>query len=496
MAVNHRESGGFSSLKKAFKVNTMQRKTKIMCTIGPASWAPETLGAMLDAGMDAARINFSHGDREHNRAVFHAIRRTAETAGRPIPVMGDLRGPRIRLGELPDGVTYISAGDRVVLLARNEPARGNRLGTTYASLARDLAPGDPVLINDGLVKLIVEKVASDEVLCRVERGGPVSSHKGINLPGTRISESSLTEKDLGDLEMMIAEGFDFVALSFVQDASVVGQVREILNNHGSEMHIVAKIEKPAALDELDQIASAADGVLVARGDLGVEMGVERVPAAQKRILRTAERRNVLTVTATQLLESMVEKEVPTRAEASDVANAVFDGTDVLLFTGETAAGKHPVKVIETAALIAREAESAVETWGDPALLDRRPAGSLPEAICQAAARAARDLRAAAVVVGTQSGKTALLMSKFDPEMPVFAVSDDERAVRRMNLYRGVYPLLLPRMDSLEESIALSVKYLREHGAAREGDLVAVTFGAPLQGRGMTNMLRLVRVNGG
>jgi pyruvate kinase len=468
-------------------------KTKIICTLGPASWDPEVIGQLIEAGVDAARINFSHGDRDSHLRMYRTFREVAAKLGKQLPVMGDLQGPRIRVGEIPGSGIRLEQGGRIVLSSRNEPARDKWIGTTYKSLSKDLSPGNTVLLNDGLLRLTVEKIDGDDVHCRVEVGGRLSSHKGINLPEISISGPPLTDKDRADLEFMIKEGFDFVALSFVQSAGDVKQLKEILSQAGSNAQVVAKIEKPTALEDLGPVLEQADGVIVARGDLGVELGVERVPAQQKRILRTAAKKNVLSITATQLLESMVHNPVPTRAEASDVANAVFDGTDALLFTGETAAGKYPVETVATADRIVREAETSVDTWGDPALLRHDGSETFTEAICHAAVSAALDLEASAIVVGTQSGLTALLLSKFRPPMPVVGVSDNEIAVRRMNLMRGVYPVQLPRMNSLEESVALAREHLLKAGIGSPGDSVVMTFGAPLSGRGRTNTLRMVEL---
>ena len=469
----------------------MRRKTKIICTLGPASWNPETIGQLIDTGVDAARINFSHGDRDSHLRMCQDFRRVAVGRGKQLPVMGDLQGPRIRVGKIPGGVIQLEKGDKLVLGSRNEPASDNWIGTTYQSLSKDLSPGNTVLLNDGLLRLTVEKIDGDDVHCRVEVGGYLSSHKGINLPEISISEPPLTDKDRADLDFMIEQEFDFVALSFVQSPGDVKQVREVISKAGSNAQVVAKIEKPAALEDLEPVLEQADGVIVARGDLGVELGVERVPAQQKRILRTAAKKNVLSITATQLLESMVHNPVPTRAEASDVANAVFDGTDALLFTGETAAGNYPVETVATAHRVVLEAETSVDTWGDRVMLRHDGSETFPEAICHSAVSAALDLKASVIVVGSQTGLTALLLSKFRPPMPVVGISDSEIAVRRMNLMRGVYAVQLPRMDSVEESVALAREQLLKSKIASPGDSVVMTFGAPLSGRGRTNTLRLV-----
>ena len=471
----------------------MLRKTKIICTLGPASWDRETVKRLLEAGMDAARINFSHGDRDSHLKIYKTLRESAESLGRHLPIIGDLQGPRIRVGEIPGKGLQLEKGSRVVLSSRNEPAAGSRIGTTYPSLAGDLKPGVAVLLNDGLLRLTVEKIESGDVHCRVEVGGLLTSHKGMNLPEVKVSVPALTGKDLEDLNFLLEQDFDYVALSFVQRPSDVLQAKEIIARAGSQMQVIAKIEKPSALDELEGILDESDGVIVARGDLGVELGVERVPAAQKKILRAAGKKSVLSITATQLLESMLVNPVPTRAEASDVANSVFDGSDALLFTGETAAGKYPVETVRTADRIVREAEGSMEAWGDRVMLRHQAAQNIPEAVCHAAADAARDLGAAAIVTGTQSGRTALLLSKFRPPMPVVGISDNVQAVRRMSLYSGVYPVQLPRMEVLEESVEHAAAHLRESGTCKAGDSVVMTFGAPLSGRGSTNTLRLVKI---
>ncbi len=470
----------------------MRRKTKIICTLGPSSSDPAVLDRLIDAGMDAARINFSHGSHESNGKLYRMFRKAAAKADKPLPIMGDLQGPRIRVGEI-DGALELTAGEVVVLSSQEEKAAGNRIGTTYRSLARDLSPGVSVLLNDGLLRLRVEDVKGGDVHCRVEAGGTLTSHKGINLPEIAISEPPLTQKDLQDLDFLIAEDFDFVALSFVQRPEDVTGLKEIIAKAGSRMQVIAKIEKPAALEQLDAILAASDGVIVARGDLGVELGVERVPAAQKRILRAAGKGSVYSITATQLLESMSKALMPTRAEASDVANSVFDGTDALLFTGETAAGLYPVETVATGAKIVVEAESTMEAWGDHTMLRHQAAANFSEAICHAAADAARDLNAAAIVVGSQSGRTALLMSKFRPPMPIVGVSDREDAVRRMNGFCGVQPVKLPNMLSMEESVNAAADYLLKSGTCVKGDVAVMTFGAPLAERGGTNTMRLVQL---
>jgi len=472
----------------------LERKTKIICTIGPSSEKPEILHRMIQSGMDVARINFSHGDTEEHLAYLKAVREAAAVSGRPLAILGDLQGPKIRVGVIGgSGKIDLVPGARFTISPSVEIGNPERVGTSYEHLAGDLSCGDAVLLDDGLLKLIVEKIEGRDVHCRVEVGGVLSSHKGLNLPGVKINLPALTAKDKVDLAFMIEHGFDFAALSFVQSAEDIRLMKESIGQTGGEIKIVAKIEKPQALDHLTEILSEVNGVMVARGDLGVELNVERVPSAQKRILRAASEANVLSITATQMLESMTSNPVPTRAEASDVANAVYDGTDALMLSGETAVGRYPVQTVAMAAAIAREAEKTTESWCGPYLTQHRAGATFHEAICHAAADSARDLGAAAIVVGSQSGYTVLLMSKFRPPVPIVGISSDERAVRLMAAMYGVYPVRLPRMDDLEESITLATGHLVSAGFGGEGDVVVMTFGAPLQGQGRTNMLRLIRI---
>ncbi|MEA1996642.1 MAG: pyruvate kinase, partial [Gemmatimonadota bacterium] len=321
----------------------------------------------------------------------------------------------------------------------------------------------------------------------------LSSHKGLNLPGVKVNLPALTPKDEADLDFMIENEFEYAGLSFVQSAGDIRRMRDYIGGRGSGIRIVAKIEKPAALDDLEGILAETDGVMVARGDLGVELSVECVPSAQKKILRSAAEANVLSITATQMLESMTRNPVPTRAEAGDVANAVFDGTDALMLSGETAVGKYPVETVAMAASIATEAEKSTEAWSAEHLRNHKAGADFADSICHAAAVTAEDLGASAIVVGTQTGETALLMSKFRPSVRVVGISADEKNVRRMAAMYGVYPMHMPRMDNLEESVSLAAEHLVSSGVAAEGDIIVLTFGAPLQGRGMTNMLRLARI---
>ncbi len=472
----------------------MRRKTKIICTIGPASGQPEVLRRMVEKGMDVARINFSHGTWETNLAYLQAVRDAAASFRKPVAILGDLQGPKIRIGSFGgEGKIVLEEGDPFTIDPDVELGDRRRVGATYRGLAENLKAGEVVLLADGMLRLRVEAIEGLAVRTRVEVGGELSSHKGVNLPGVRVNLPAMTEKDERDLEFIIDHGFDYVALSFVQTAEDVRRLKALIRRKKHDLRVIAKIEKPQALDQLDEILAESDGVMVARGDMGVELDVERVPPAQKTILSKATAANVLSITATQMLESMTHSPIPTRAEASDVANAVYDGTDAVMLSGETAVGEYPVESVAMMARIALQAEQSVESWSLHRAVCERPRQVATEAICRAAVELARDLEATAIVVGSQTGYTSFLMSKLRPPVPVMGISSDERALRRMAAMYGVCPVRLPRMDDMEESIALTSYHLLSSGLAREGDAVVMTFGAPLAERGKTNTVRFIRV---
>ena len=470
-----------------------QRNTKIICTIGPATADPEVLDGMIEAGMDALRVNFSHGGREQHAEFIRLFREATVRTGKDLPIIGDLQGPRIRIGAVENEEIELVSGQMVTIRPGDDICTPELLYITYDSLAMDIGPGAIVLIGDGLIKLQADRIEGSDIICRVLLGGKLKSRKGINLPGTKISEPTVTEKDRADLQFMLENDFDFVAQSFVQTAEDIRTVKEIIAKSGKEMAVIAKIEKPSALDDLENIMKEADGLLVARGDLGVEISVEKMPAAQKRILRAGARQMVLTITATQMLESMIANPVPTRAEATDISNSVYDGTDAIMFTGETAIGKYPIEVVQTAHRIIMEAEKAMYAWGNPEAVRQRSPETIPEAICHCAFHAAKDLASEAIVVGTQSGGTAFIMSKRRPRQQIVGISASERAIRKMHLYRGVRPVRLPRMEKLEESISLTCKYLLEKNICAEGDSVVMTFGHPLKDKGNTNLLKIIKL---
>lgn len=486
------------------------RKAKIVCTIGPASSSPEMLEQLIEAGMNVARLNFSHGTHESHTRAIQAVRHTAQRAGVAVAILQDLQGPRIRVGQLPEAGVTLEVGQRVLLLAGQaafDPRSGihysgrsvapnytAELPVTYAALAHDVRPGARILINDGLIELKAERVAGDAVDCSVVTGGLVTSHKGLNLPGTAVSAPTLTEKDREDLRFGVAQQVDYVALSFVRGAADIAAARQLIAAQGGEIPLIAKIERPEAIEQLEGILDEADGVMIARGDLGVEMGPEIVPILQKRIILAANRRRKLVITATQMLESMTEHPRPTRAEASDVANAVFDGTDAVMLSAETAAGRYPVEAVRVMDRIVRAAEEGAEP-GVVRAAEPAPhvSDSFPEAMCAAARSAVATTKADAVVVFSESGATARLMSKQRPAAPIVAVTPSELIRRRMALYWGVVPLTMPRIEQTDERVEEIERRLKEEGLAKSGQRIVILSGTIIGRRGGTNVMKLHEV---
>ncbi len=486
------------------------RKAKIVCTIGPASSSPEILEQLIDAGMNVARLNFSHGTHESHARAIQAIRQAAQRKGAAVAILQDVQGPRIRVGQLPDAGVTLEAGRRVRLLAgqaASDPRSGIHysgqsvapnytadLPITYAALARDVRLGARILINDGLVELKAERIAGDTVDCVVVVGGLVTSHKGLNLPGTAVSAPTLTDKDREDLRFGVAQQVDYVALSFVRSGADITAARDLLAAQGGEIPLIAKIERPEAVEQLEGILDEADGVMIARGDLGVEMSPEVVPILQKRIILASNRRRRLVITATQMLESMTAHSRPTRAEASDVANAVFDGTDAVMLSGETAAGRYPVEAVRVMDRIVRAAEEGAEP-GVLRVADSPPPvpDSFPEAMCAAACSAVNATHADAVVVFSESGATARLMSKQRPRPPVVAVTPSELVRRRMALYWGVVALTMPRSEHTDELVHEIERRLKAEGLAKSGHRLVILSGTIMGQRGGTNVMKLHEV---
>ena len=473
------------------------RRTKIVCTLGPASDSEERLTALIQAGMNVARLNFSHGTHAQHAATLRRVRRVSETLGIPVAVLQDLQGPKIRIGRLARGEPIeLRPGQEFVLTTRQVEGDSHRVSTNYDRLPRDLKPGAKVLLDDGLLELRVEETSRDEVRCRVVHGGLLREKKGINLPGTVVSIPSLTEKDRDDLAFGLREGVDYVAISFVQRAEDVQQVKVAVASlraqsglGGSDVPIIAKLEKPAALENLDAILQEANGVMVARGDLGVELSTPQVPTAQKRIIHAANQTGNIVITATQMLESMISNPLPTRAEASDVANAIFDGTDAVMLSAETASGAYPVETVKVMAAIADEAENHIQEWGHwQAVRDQTEDDAI--ALSRAARELAHDRDVSAIAVFTRSGRTARLLSKERPAVPILAFTPEPTTYPRLALLWGVQPYLVPMADSVESMLAHVETILLRGSAVRHGQQVVLVAGMPIADQRQANILLL------
>ena len=465
------------------------KRAKIVCTLGPASQTEEILTRMIEVGLDVVRLNFSHGTHKEHAETVQLVRAVSGKVGRPVAIIQDLQGPKIRVGVL-DSVLKLAEGDEIVLASGS--AKSGAVPTTYEDLARDLSVGDRLLLDDGKIELRVSKVAAGDVYAAVVVGGDLSSHKGINLPGVHVSAATFTQKDREDLRFGVENDVDFVAMSFVRAPADIGLVKREARNWGAEIPVIAKLERPEAVEALDEILEVADGVMVARGDLGVEMAPERVPVIQKRIIASANAAGVLVITATQMLESMTQNPRPTRAEASDVANAIYDGTDAVMLSGETAIGQYPVETVQMMSRIISEAEAGVRATRTTT---RRSSatGSFPDAIGHAATMAAEDVGARAIVAFTQSGATARLISKRRPATPIVAFTPDARISRQLSLCWGTESRLIEHAEGTDEMIRVVESRLLEEGRVSVGENLVILSGAPVTARAETNLLKLHRV---
>jgi len=468
------------------------RLTKIIATLGPASSEPRVLAALLRAGVDVVRLNLSHGTRAGHARAIALVRSTAAEVGRETAVLADLQGPKARVGRLDGGRPLrLKAGEKVVLTPRDVPGRRGLIPTSHRSLARDVRRGDPILLDDGRMELRVTGTRGRDVLCRVVTGGLLLEHKGMNLPTTPLRGPSLTAKDRADLDFVLRHGVDYVALSFVRRARDLERVRRLVARGGRRVPLIAKLELRAAVERLGEILGAADGVMVARGDLGVEVPLERVPVLQKGILHEANRAGVVVVTATQMLESMVAQARPTRAEASDVANAIFDGTDAVMLSAETASGLHPVRAVQVMDRIIREAErSGLRSAGQAEAIAGRDRAA--HAVAHAACDAAGQSGALAIVVYTQTGETARILSKLKPPCPILALAPGAAARRRMALYRGVRPLPARPERSTDRMLAEGDREILRRGLLRRGQRVVVVSGTS-QRPGAANLMKIHRL---
>jgi pyruvate kinase len=454
----------------------VERKTKIVATLGPACREKETLESMIAAGMDLARINASHSSRDTMREEIAALREASRHGGREISVILDLMGPKIRIGEIAGGEVFLEDGQEFVLSGIVSDGDASRASVNYPGLPAALQPGDAVFLDDGALQLEVLDISGADVRCRVVSGGRLRSRRGINLPGVRLDLPPLTDKDLSDLEYGLELGIDWVALSFVRSPRDIVSLREELNKRDSHLPIIAKIEKREAVEALEAVVGEADGVMIARGDLGVEMALEEIPLIQRHIIEVAASRGKPVITATQMLQSMIESPSPTRAEVSDVANAVFEATDAVMLSGETAVGDFPVEAVDTMRRVILKAETELpyDRW----LYDRRRwiSSGTVEAVCLAACELARQTGATAIVAPTETGFTARQMSRFRPRQPILAPTPDKDTARRLALYWGVYPRLVGVRGSIEEMFATAEDVARQEGLLGPGKTVVVTAG--------------------
>src|SRR6185437_11727305 len=467
------------------------RRAKIVATLGPASSTPEVFRDLVRAGLDVARLNFSHGSHSQKLELIKMIREVSRSEGKPICILADLQGPKIRTGKLKDHKpVQLIAGEQFTISPPVQEGTAKIVGTTFTTLAENLEPGSRILLSDGLIELRVERVEGADTICRIVNGGLLGENKGINLPGIPVKVPSLTEKDEEDLEFAVANGVDAIAVSFVRTADDVRHVRRRLDALKSDVWIVAKLEKPQAVEHLDSIIEATDCIMVARGDLGVEVPPEKVPAIQKHIIRRATQYRKPVITATQMLESMIENPRPTRAEASDVANAIYDGTDAVMLSAETAAGKYPVEAIAMMARIATETEQQIRL--DPPPRHHNPLNahlSVAETICECMAHSADDLELAAIAIFTETGSTARLLSKYHPEPPIFALSPYEHVVNRDMLLWGTFPILCPHARDTDKLVSIAEDILEARGFVSRSQIVGIVAGTRTKS-GATNFMRL------
>ncbi len=468
------------------------RRAKIVATLGPVSNNPTTFRELVQAGLDVARLNFSHGTHPEKAKLIEMVRGVAAETGKPICILADLQGPKIRTGKLVDRKpVLLEEGKRLTITPREVEGTATLVGTTFKTLAENLEPGSRILLSDGLIELKVHAIHGTDVECDIVNGGMLGENKGINLPGIPVRVPSLTEKDEEDLEFVIGQGVDMVAVSFVRTAEDVRLVKERVQALGAETWIIAKLEKPQAIEHLEEILAVADGVMVARGDLGVEVPPEKVPAIQKHIIRRAAAHRKPVITATQMLESMIENPRPTRAEASDVANAVYDGTDAVMLSAESAAGKYPVQAVAMMSKIVLETEMQMRN-DPPRVAAQHPEHgrlSVTETICESMAHAAEDLDVSAIAVFTETGTTARYLSKYRPGPRIFALSNSEIVIRRMMLLWGVYPLHCPKMKNTDQMVDTAEQILEEAGLVKQREILGIVAGTRTR-TGSTNFMRL------
>jgi len=475
------------------------KRTKIVCTIGPASKEEKIIQKMIRAGMNIARLNFSHGTKKEHALLIKRIRKAAEKLNEPVAILADLQGPRIRVGELPPQGKKLLLGEQVILTT-NLKKINDKIPVTYSKLHEDIKIGNRILLADGLIELKVREVKGQDIICEVKNGGVLTSHKGINLPGIKVSLGAITDKDKEDLKFGIKEGVDFIALSFVTQAKEVYDLRYLIKQYEEELgiknkapiKIIVKIERGQAIENFEEILEATDGVMVARGDLGIEMPPEDVPLIQKEIIDKCLEKAKPVIVATQMLESMIQNPRPTRAEVSDVANAVIDHTDAVMLSGETANGKYPVQVVEIMTKIIETTEKS--TYDDLTIKEQmKKIKPVEEAVGNMANILARTIDVKAVLVASLGGRTARLVSRYRPELPIFVATDNERVQRQLNLSWGVIPFVLPSCRSLEELVDHSIGYLKKEKLVWKKDKIIIVAGEPVGRSGVVNLVEIKEI---
>ena len=470
-------------------MSTTLPKTKIVCTIGPACETPETIRELIASGMSVARLNFSHGTHSDHKKKIHIIRKIAEDLGKPVAILQDLGGPKIRVGHIPDPGVRVEPGQNITLTTQTVEGSEQRISVSYPFLGEQVKAGDRILLADGFLELRVGSINGSEIHCEVITGGVLTSHKGINLPTGTIRMPSMTDKDREDLHFGLGHDVDYIALSFVRTAADIRNIKEIIHQENKDTPVIAKIEKHEAIDHYEDILDAADAIMVARGDLGVEIPLEEVPIIQKRLIQKANSLGKPVITATQMLRSMVDAPRPTRAEASDVANAVLDGTDAVMLSEETATGNYPIQAVRYMIRIVAEAE---KTYPHDRYLNMVPEKEISDAVTYAACVLADRLDATAILAPTRSGRTAIQISRFRPKQPIIAFTSSLTTVRRLSLFRGIYPRLILDPRDTDDMIEKVSKRAVETGDLSEGDLAVITAGHPVWVAGMTNMIRVKR----
>ena len=471
------------------------RKTKIICTLGPSSESEEKLRELMLAGMNVARFNFSHGSHEEHKKRFDRVMKVSGELGLQIATLLDTKGPEIRLKDIEGGKTVLESGQTFTLTTEDMLGNNEKVSITYKNLINDISVGTTILIDDGLIEMIVQEITDTDIICDVINGGPISNHKGVNVPGAELSMPYLSEQDISDIMFGCDMGFDFLAASFVRCKEDIISVRKIIEEHGSHMKIIAKIENMQGIHNLEEILEASDGIMVARGDMGVEIPLEEVPVIQKQMIKMAEAQGKQVITATQMLESMIKNPRPTRAEATDIANAIYDGTTAIMLSGESAAGLYPVEAVKTMSRIAERAEQDIDYRGRMQKVkeDRQETPDITTAISYATCSVASDLKAAAIITVTMSGFTANMIARYKPGCQIIGCTLDEKVYRQLNLLWGVNPVMIQKEQTTDALFEEAVFKAKQAGLVKTGDTVVITAGVPLGVVGKTDMIHVVEV---